>query len=315
MKINSGSQKNVSSQTTQTTTKLPPMAATIRAIMPKLQYPPFRKETKDSKGKRNQDGCSGDNLAYAAIIQAMLHHAKGIRPDATEITVAPAVQQVAVVCQVNKRTIQRYLAELKEYGTITVRNKGSQISSDFTIHVGHLRMTPCVTSESPSRGDTVPPSDMTQSEPGVTQSEVRHDTRCRPQGYTSSGVNPQDKDSQEKATPTSSSPTPDSKSGMKPIHGDKSGSNVQPFPAKSSGKSGPFGKLKPITPEMEADPTVIAWRAAKKNWQEWDQKLRSFGHVEHTKEEYVEAKHAVNDWDDEWSRLDRIVHAMREESR
>jgi hypothetical protein len=134
-----------------------------------------------------------------------------------------------------------------------------------------------------------------------------------------SGVNPQDKDSQEKATPTSVSPTPDSKSGMKPVHGSKSESNVSASPAKSSSKSvstiGKYGNLKPITPEMEANPTVIAWRAAKKNWQEWDQKLRSFGHVKHTKEDYADAKWQVNYWSDEHARLDRIVHAMREESK
>jgi hypothetical protein len=292
------------------------MAATIRAIMPKLQYPPFRKETKDSKGKRNQDGCSGDNLAYTAIIQAMLHHAKGIRPDATEITVSPAVKQIADVCQVSIRTVQRYLSELKEHGTITARNKGSKVSSDFTIHVGHLGVTLGDTSDSPDRSDTIPPSAVTQGASEVTQSglEVTPGVALRSKA---SGVNPQDNHSQEKATPTSLTSNPDGKSESDHGRSPESKDNTrQDSPRKSSSKSGPFGKLKPITPEMEAHPTFIAWRAAKKSRQEWDQELRRIGFKgpkEEGRDKYIEAKDAVNYWDDELVKLDRIVHAMREE--
>ncbi len=225
------------------------MAATIRVIMPKLQYPPFRKETKNTKGKRNRDGCSGDNLAYTAIIQAMLHHAKGLQPDATEITVSPAIQQIADVCQVNKRTIQRYLAELKKHGTITAQNKGSKISSDFTIHVEPLGVTPSVMPESASRGDTVPPSDMTQSDLGVTQSGVRGDTKGRPQGYIPSGVIPQDKASQdgERLPPSPSA-------GVRQLGGEEKNGNQEKKRPVVAAKAVMSDKLDAAIAELDSRP-------------------------------------------------------------
>jgi hypothetical protein len=273
--------------------KLPPMAATIRAIMPKMQYPPFRKETKDSKGKRKQDGVTGDNLAYAAIIQAMLHHAKGIQADATKITVSPAVQQIADVCQVSIRTIQRYLSELKEYGTVTVRNKGSQISSDFTIHVGHIGVTPSDTSDRQT-GVTPKPSEVTQSGLGVTPSVALRSK--------SSGVKPQEK---AKASSVSSkSSTHDGSKGVRSVRN------------ASSPRRGYDGlKLRPLS-DMAHDEDVIAWRAAGKSLESWRTKLKQLSTDDEISDEDYdaavdEAQFNIKHWTTQYTELEKVVEAKR----
>jgi hypothetical protein len=277
--------------------KLPPMAATIRGIMPKMQYPPPRKETKDSKGRRKQDGITGDNLAYSAIIQAMLHHAKGIRPDATQITVSPAVQQIADVCQVSKRTIRRYMAELKEHGTITSCNKGSQISSDFTIHVGHLGVTLGDGSDSPDK----PSSDRTQKPSDRTQEaldlSLGDHLRSKP-----SGANPQ-----EKAKASSSVLSKVSTNERSPKSKDATGSN----PARSYNGL----KLRPLA-EMADDPDVIAWRAAGKSLEAWRTKLKQLAtDDEISDEDYDAAIDEANDnikhWTTQYTELEKVVEAKR----
>ena len=301
--------------------KLPPMAATIRVIMPKIQYPPFRKETKDSKGKRNHDGCSGDNLAYTAIIQAMLHHAKGIKADAATITINPALQQIADVCQVSRSTIKRYLAELKEYGTVTAVEHGSDISSDFTIHIGHLDSSPSEPSKGTDQTVHQPSPDgsptVLDGSPSVLDGSPSEPLRSKP-----SGVIPQDKTAQEKTKPSSSI---SSNSTVAEVLNDGStaskeavGTSPPPKSHKTASTIGTYPKRKRLTPEMEALPLVIEWRAAKKNREAWDMELRRIGfkgQKEDGYKEYKEALNAVNYWDEEWIRLDRLVAAMLEGSR
>lgn len=104
-------------------TKNPPMAAAIRRFVTEMAFPPLPK--------------SGPNhyLEYAGIIQAILSFARGVRADATEISADPAIKQIAEICHVDRKTIERALPKLMKHGQITVEKRAGK-SNMFTVHKG-----------------------------------------------------------------------------------------------------------------------------------------------------------------------------------
>jgi len=74
------------------------------------------------------------NIAYAGIIQALLNSAKNMRLDATEVTVAPPIKQLAAICHCAERSVQRILEKLQAHGIIERKNRGAHLSTVYVIY-------------------------------------------------------------------------------------------------------------------------------------------------------------------------------------
>jgi DNA-binding transcriptional ArsR family regulator len=289
-------------------TKNPPMAAAIRTFVAEMILPP-----KPKTGPHH-------NLQYAAIIQAILSFARGVRVGATEISSDPSMEQIADICHSDRRTIERHMKVLRKHGQVTVQKRGGKLSNVFTVHKGTKSDTTTVVASNAGDQtrqldgfDTTTPgldtttrssrhdnSVFTETQPNPmnnTELEAKNGQNSRASLDNTSGVKPLERTTLEKTTPSSfSSPSHDTKPGKETKNGDRSDSNVLTGPPKSSKPSGrrPYGtRLKPLTAEMEANPTVIAWRDAKKSRQLWDERLRQIGFKSRTQEgydDYMEAR-------------------------
>jgi hypothetical protein len=155
--------------------KLPPMAAAIRTFVSGMDLPPRAEKRADY------------TMDYVAIIQAMLCHTRGLRPESTETICSPSQEQLIAVCRCSEKTLRRRLDELKVFGTLTIQKRPNE-SNIYTIHKQHLERSTVGLSTERSTN----PSGPVNSEGGAVNNGLRSGQQLSPIGVLPIGVKPQD---------------------------------------------------------------------------------------------------------------------------
>lgn len=110
-----------------------PMAAAIRTFVAGMKFPPA------------PDHGANPNIELAEFTVTMLQFAQGVTEGCTEITVSPAVSQVAEVIHGSDRSVKRRLKDLRAAGLLTQQQRGHD-STAYTFH------------QAPVAGTTVDPA-------------------------------------------------------------------------------------------------------------------------------------------------------------
>lgn len=98
-----------------------PMAAAIRTFVTGMKFPPAPEHG------------ANPYIELAGFTVVMLQFAKGITEGCTEVTVSPAVTQVAEVIHGSDRTVKRRLKALRNLGLLTQKERGHN-STAYTFH-------------------------------------------------------------------------------------------------------------------------------------------------------------------------------------
>jgi hypothetical protein len=106
----------------RSTGKKPPLAQAAREFLTAMTFPPTPERGPSS------------NTVYAAIIQALLWHARYLRAEDNEVTVTPSSQQLADVLHCNTRTVRRLLESVIEQGMVTRVVRNGHLSNTYVIH-------------------------------------------------------------------------------------------------------------------------------------------------------------------------------------
>ena len=101
--------------------KLKPLPQAIREFISEMDFPPA-----PARGPSS-------NTVYSAVIQALMGHARHLRPEDTTVTVTPSSKQLADVLHCATRTVRSHIEALEKHGIVVRQIRNGDLSNVYTI--------------------------------------------------------------------------------------------------------------------------------------------------------------------------------------
>ena len=137
------------------------MAQAVREFVTGMTFPP-----------ESEKGGHSSNTLFAGVILALLSHARNLRLGDVEVTVDPALRQIADLLHCSPRTVRRHIEALQGHGMVYRTVRKGHSSNLYTI-IKHSRKHP--------RPDKHVPSPNTEREDKHVPSESSRERTTQPE--------------------------------------------------------------------------------------------------------------------------------------